>query len=434
MDNNRLFELAKARGLDDLQIVSDTAEALTLVYFNGHVEKNETSSVSDCTVSAVLNGQKAVFSVEDLGMPEEEIVDALFDSASHMQNAELNEIFAGSDEYPVVECVPGDFHDISIREKIDLLASIEKKIKEREPRVVQIPEIEYSEEVTSRSIVNSRGLDISKRNENCVIFVELVASDGKESKVGFKYEVKKNLADIDVDALIDKAIEEAVSMFDARPVESAEYPVIVENTAMISLLNSFAGMFCGESHLKKISPIQGKLGEKVFSDKITICDAPLKEDAIIREPFDDEGVACYDKTVVEDGVFTAMLHNLKTAKAFGTVSTGNAFHGGIAPCNGYIKPGTATKEEMIASLDKGLLLTGFDGLHAGLNPISGDMSLKTEGYLITDGKIERPVTLVILAGNFLQMMNDVAEVGSDLEFRGTLGSPSIKFNKVSISG
>ena len=433
MDNTKLFALAKERGLDDLQIVSDTADSFTLVYFGGHVEKNETSSLSTCTVSAVLNGQKAVFRVEDMDMPEEEIIASLYDSASHMQNAELNEIFAGSDEYPQVECVRGDFHDIPIRDKVELLASIERKIKEKEPRVVQIPEIEYMEAVTSRSIVNSRGLDISKKNEYCAVFFELVASDGKESKVGFKYEVKKNLSEIDVDEMIDKAIEEAVGMFGAAPVESGEYPVIIENTAMISLLGSFSGMFSGESQLKKISPIQGKLGQKVFSDSITILDAPLKEDALLREPFDDEGVACYDKTVVENGVFKTMLHDLKTAKAFGVPPTGNMF-GGISMCNGYIKPGERTKEEMIASTERGLLLTGFDGLHAGLNPISADMSLKTEGYLIRDGKIERPVTLVVMAGNFLKMMNDVAEVGSDLKFRDTLGSPSIKFNSVSISG
>ena len=433
MDKKRLFALAKEKGLEDLQIVSTASEALDVVYFDGHVEKNETSSVSSCTVSAILNGQKASFSIEDMDLPEEEIVSALWDSASHMANEEQNEIFAGSEEYPVIETKPGDFHSISLREKIDLLASIEKKIREKEPRVVQIPEIEYAEEVSSRSIENSKGLEISKHNENCVVFFELVASDGTEAKVSYKFDVKKNLSEIDVDKLIDEAIREAVDQFGASPVESGDYPVIVENKAMISLLGSFCGMFSGESHLKKISPIQGKLGEKIFSEKITFLDAPLKEDAVNREPFDDEGVACYDKTVVEDGIFKTMLHNLKTAKAFGVEPTGNCF-GGISPCNGYIRPGTVSKEEMIAGIEEGLLLTSFDGLHAGLNPISGDLSLKTGGYLIKDGKIDRPVTLIILSGNFLQMMNDVAEVGSDLEFRGSLGCPSIKFNKVSISG
>ena len=53
---------------------------------------------------------------------------------------------------------------------------------------------------------------------------------------------------------------------------------------------------------------------------------------------------------------------------------------------------------------------------------------------IENGAIVRPVTLIVLAGNFLQMMNDVAEVGNDLKFRGSIGCPSVKFNRVSVSG
>ena len=433
MNSEKLFALAKAKGLDDLQIVADTAEALNLVYYEGTVERNETSSISDLTVSAVLRGQKAVFAVEDLTMPEEDVIDALFDIASHLE-AEPTEIFAGSPSYPAVSCEPSDFHQIPLRAKIDLLADIEQKIRAREPRVVQIPEIEYEESAVSRRIENSKGLAIEKRSETVAVAFELVASDGKDSKIGFKYEVKKNFAEIDVDKMIDAAIEEAVGMFGASPVESGNYPVVVENEAMISLLRSFSGMFSGEAHLKKISPIQGKLGEKVFSDKISFIDAPLLPDAVKREPFDDEGVACYDKTVVDKGIFKTMLHNLKTAKAFGTESTGNAFRGGASPANGYIVPGTASKDELIASMEKGLLITGFDGLHAGLNAISGDLSLKTYGYLVEGGRITRPVTLIILSGNFLTMMNGVAEVGSDLVFKGGLGCPSIKFEEVSISG
>ncbi len=434
MNYEKLFALAEAKGLDGVQVTTDSSEALNLTFFNGAVEKNEKSAVSSCLVSAFLKGQKAQYKLEDLDMDEAKIVDALYDIASHMSAAETSELFAGSDSYPTVECARSDFHDISILDKIALLASVEQKIRERESRVVQIPEIEYEEEVSARTIVNTKGLSVSKRGEDCALVFELVASDGKDSRVGFQVEVKKNLADFDVDAMVDEAIRQAVGMFGASPVESGEYPVIIENQAMVSLLAAFSGMFGGESALKKISPLQGKLGEKVFSEKITVCDLPLKEDAITREAFDDEGVACYDKTVVDKGVFTTMLHNLKTAKAFGTVSTGNAFRGSVAGCNLCLMPGERTKEELIASVDRGLLLTEFDGLHAGLNAISGDMSLKTEGYLIENGAIVRPVTLIVLAGNFLSMMNDVAEVGSDLKLRRGVGAPSVKFNKVSISG
>lgn len=431
----KLFSLAEKKNIEALQVIENRKEGLALTYFEGKLEKNEISDVSSLSVSGIVNGKRSVYELEAMDMPEEDVISSIFDSASHMTGDEQFEIFAGSASYPVLEEKVSDFHDIPLSKKIALLADVEKMIREKEPRVVQIPEIEYEEESNFTRIVNSKGLDIRKKNEYCVLVAELVASDGQAAQVGFEIEYKNNFNDFDVEGMVDKAIRMAVDMFDAKPIPTGEYPVIIENSAMISLLSSFKNMFGGETHLKKVSPIQGKLGQQIFSDKITIYDMPLKDDAVIRQPFDEEGVACSNKTVVERGVFTTMLHNLKTAKAFGTESTGNAFDGSVSGCNLFIEAGTLTKDELIASVDQGLLLTNFDGLHAGLNPISGDMSLKTSGFYIENGKIVRPVTLIIMAGNFVKMMNDVEAVGSDLKlnYRG-IGAPSVKFKSVSISG
>ncbi len=431
----KLFSLAEEKKIEALQVIESRSEGLALNYFEGKLEKNEISDVTGLAVSGIVNGKRSVYELEDMNMPEEDVIDAIFDSASHMTGDEQFEIFEGSASYPVLDERVSDFHDIPLSKKIALLADVEKKIREKEPRVVQIPALEYEEETSFTRIINSKGLDIQKKNEYCVLEAELVASDGKAAQVGFEVEFKNNFSDFDVDGMIDKAIRMAVDMFDAKPVATGEYPVIIENSAMISLLSSFSGMFGGETHLKKVSPIQGKLGQQIFSDKITIYDMPLKEDAVVRQPFDEEGVACRNKTVVDRGVFTTMLHDLKTAKAFDTESTGNAFGGSVSGCNLFIEAGTLSKEELIASVDKGLLLTSFDGLHAGLNAISGDMSLKTCGFYIEDGKIVKPVTLIIMAGNFVKMMNDVEAVGSDLKlnYRG-IGAPSVKFGSVSISG
>ncbi|MBO7536644.1 MAG: TldD/PmbA family protein, partial [Bacilli bacterium] len=154
-----------------------------------------------------------------------------------------------------------------------------------------------------------------------------------------------------------------------------------------------------------------------------------------KTPFDSEGVACYTKDLVKDGVFKGLIHNLKTAKAFGTTSTGNASNTSVRGYNTYIAPGKKSKEELLADLGNGLLITDFDGLHAGVNPISGDFNLKCAGFVIENGKIVRPVTLIVMAGNFYKMLNDnIFEIGSDLTFSRGIGAPSILFKNVAISG
>ena len=159
----------------------------------------------------------------------------------------------------------------------------------------------------------------------------------------------------------------------------------------------------------------------------------------MNHPFDDEGVACYDKEVIKEGKFVTFLHNLKTAYYFKTESTGNGFkigaNVGVKGANLHIAPGKVDKQTMISSISEGLLITVLDGLHAGVNPISGDFSLKASGFLINNGKLTRPVSLIVIAGNFFSLLKEVETVGSDLYFSYYgVGSPSIKLAKIAVSG
>ena len=119
---------------------------------------------------------------------------------------------------------------------------------------------------------------------------------------------------------------------------------------MTEILVDFQSMFSGESAIRKTTLLLGKENEKIMSEKITIVDDPFHKDAIIVSPFDDEGVACYEKDVVSNGVFKTFLHNLKTARYFKTTSTGNGFKAGISSYAGVrganliIKPGNTSLE------------------------------------------------------------------------------------------
>ena len=134
-------------------------------------------------------------------------------------------------------------------------------------------------------------------------------------------------------------------------------------------------------------------------------------------------------------MFKTFLHNLKTAKAFNTVSTGNAVGNGVGGINFYIEAGDTSKDEMIASIKEGMLITDLQGLHASLNPVSGDFSAQASGFYIENGKITKPVTLVVVSSNFLKMLNNVSKIGDDLEISYSgFGAPSILFKNIAISG
>lgn len=168
------------------------------------------------------------------------------------------------------------------------------------------------------------------------------------------------------------------------------------------------------------------------------------EGGLASRSFDGEGVACKYKKVIDKGVLKTYLHNLKTARKDGVETTGNASKGSykssisIAPSNFYVEKGEKTLEEIIKSSDKAIMITELQGLHSGLNSVSGDFSLAALGYLIEEGKIVRPVEQIIVSGNYFEMIKNIEEVGSDLKFglpgEAYIGSPSLKVKSLAIAG
>ena len=166
-------------------------------------------------------------------------------------------------------------------------------------------------------------------------------------------------------------------------------------------------MFSAEAVQRGVSLLKDRVGEIIGSELITIVDDPFKAKSPRSGSFDSEGVATQYKEMVKDGKLTGYLHNLKTAKKANTKSTGNASGSGVGPTNFYIEPGDMKYDDAVKSMKKGLIITDLAGTHSGANAISGAFSLQASGYLVEDGKVVRPVALITVAGNYLDLLKDV---------------------------
>ncbi len=439
MNYNELINKSKEYGFSDLEIYEDRNSELTISIYNGNVEKNNISDATQITIRGIYNGKMSSMILENNNESIEFILNNLRTNAQIISTEEEFSIYEGDAVYPKAREIKNDFQEYTTYEKIEMLKGLEKEVKSLDSRVAFVPYCNYEESKTTIRIINSKGLNIEKGNEYCALVLQAVARENNDSQSGFKVDVQLKYENLDVKKLATEVVERTVSMLNARSIPSKVYPVIIENEAMTDLLSAYFSAFSGEAAIKKITPFLGKENEKIMSDLITIVDNPLREDAILNAPFDDEGVACSEKVIVDKGVLKTLLHNLKTAKYFNTKSTGNGFKRGatidVSGANFYIEPGIKTKKELIQQMNEGLLLTGVEGLHAGVNPISGDFSLKAQGFLVTEGKIDRPITLIVASGNFYKLMNAVVAVGNDLElgYQG-IATPSILFNGLAISG
>jgi PmbA protein len=168
------------------------------------------------------------------------------------------------------------------------------------------------------------------------------------------------------------------------------------------------------------------LGEKVGSDKLTLIDDPFIISGQGSRLFDNEGLALKKRTIFEKGVIKGYNIDTYYGKKLGMEPT----TGGTS--NLVLEPGERTLEEMIASLDRGIFITGFNGGNS--NRATGDFSYGIDGFLIENGIIVKPVSEMNITGNMKQLWMDFAEAGSDVYKNSSWRLPSIMFNNVDFSG
>jgi PmbA protein len=268
----------------------------------------------------------------------------------------------------------------------------------------------------------------------------VVARDGADTKTAYFVKTGQDFGVFNAQEIAGKAVEEACSMFGASSISSRSYRVVLRNDVAATFLGVFSSSFSAENVQKGMSLLKGKLGEQVADASVTIIDDPFLVERPNSCAFDAEGVATFRKNIVENGRLATYLYNQKTAKKDGVISTGNAAKTsyksaiGTAPINLYIKPGSQSWEQLLQEMDQGLVIIDVQGTHSGANPVSGDFSLSAYGYWVEGGRIVRPVNQITIAGNFFEMLKDVEVIGSDLDWGGIFGSPSLLVKKLAVAG
>jgi len=439
MDYKKLIDLALQQGFSDLEVYVSASTVTNISIYAGQIDQNHTHDEVSISIRGIYNGKMAYLSTSDGNEDYDYILNTLRQNAGSLTTNEEFEIFAGSEAYPEFEHNDGGFATISMADKVNLLLDLEKEIRAYDQRIILVPHCAYTEEIESKRIINSKGLNVQREKEYAYVVAQAVARENEQTTSAFEVEVKLHYTELDPIMMAQKIAKKVIRKLNADSLPSKTYPVVFENEAMADLFAVFTSFFSGEVAIKKLTPLLGKEGEKLFDEKLTIVDAPIVANSIVNEPFDDEGVACYRKEVVKAGVFNTLLHNLKSAKYFKTTSTGNGFRAGgavsISGVNFYIEPGKKSFDELLEGIEEGLLVTELAGLHAGANPITGDFSAQSSGFLIKNGKIDRPVTLIVVSGNFLNLMSNIDAIGSDLKiFYTGIGSPSIRFSGLPVSG
>jgi len=436
MDFKLLFDKAKKKNVEAIQVHLEEVQEIDFHIFNGELDKHQLADTRRLSLKGIYDGKMGKMTTEDINDDNmDEWIAALIDSAKAVESTDPVFIYEGDTDYrDIPELSQSHLDTLSHDEKLQMTFDLEKKVKELDDRI-KISQAFYGEATKKVTLKNSKGLDLSKNVTNALLGADCVAREDDDSRSSFEFVQSNDPADFDLNKIARDLVDRAVSQLGAKSLKSGRYDILLENRASATLLQGFVGMFKAEAVQKGMSKLKDKLDQTIASSNITLVDDPFKLKSTKSGSFDDEGVATKYKEIIKEGKLTTYLYDLKTAKKDNVTSTGNAFAGGIAPTNLYIQKGNESFDALLSELDNGLVITSLQGVHSGTNPISGDFSLQATGYLIKDGEIERPIALFTISGNYLDMLKQVDSVGEDLKFTfAYIGSPTLRINNVIVSG
>ena len=433
------FKLAKEAGIEEAELYIGESRSLSISLFHGEIDKYSDNNGYTILARGMINGKFGtascdVWSKEKAAYLAKEIAA----NAKVIENEDPMFIFEGSPKYKKVNSFNAELSKVSIEEKIAKLHEFEDKLRNYDPRIVEIGMIEFEESEERITLLNSKGLKLAHKSNYFIYVGQAVASDGKQTKSGFDYMLGNDFAKFDIDKLVEKVGKATVDQLGGDPCNTGTYRAVLAPDVVRSFMFALIGHVDAEEVQKQSSLFIGKLGQKVLSRKITIEDRPLERTVFARW-FDDEGVATYNKPIFKNGVLQTYLYNLTTAAKDGVQSTGNGYRAGgkMGTSSSYLvlKPGKKSEEELFKEVGEGVYITDVSGIHAGLNEQSGNFSLQSTGYLIKDGKRDRPLDIITVSGNLLEIFQDAMEVGSNLEasYSG-VAAPSLLIKKIAVSG
>jgi PmbA protein len=291
--------------------------------------------------------------------------------------------------------------------------------------------------VGRRVFVNSRGFCGTYRTSSCGLSVSTVAKQNGSMERDYWYTSARAASRLESPEEVGRrAAERAVRRLNPRKIPTQKAAIVFEPRTARALLGDLFDAVNGGAIYRHASFLAGKLGEKIAAKSLTVIDDPTLPGLFGSQPFDDEGVVCRRTVVIEKGVLRSYLLNSYSARKLGLKTTGNASRGitgnaGVGPGNFFIEAGEQSSESIIRSLPSGLYVTELIG--ADTNTVTGDYSSGAAGLWIENGELAYPVSEITIAGNMKQMLMDLG-VASDLEFRGSIASPTLLIPEMTISG
>jgi PmbA protein len=433
-----LVARAKKAGADAADAVLFEGVSLSHARRLGKVEKLERSESQDLGLRVLIGKRQAIVSSSDRSA---KMLAELVERTLAMAKAVPEDPFCGladpneiTREWPSLDMLDPE------EPSADVLIERARAAEDAALAVPGVTNSEGAEAGWGRSriaLAASNGFAGAYAGSSHGVSASVIGGSGTQMERDYDFASAVYAADLrDPSEIGRSAGERAVKRLGARKMPTGRCTVMFDPRVARGFISHLLGAISGPSIARGTSFLKDKLGQRIFPEAITITEDPHRQRGHRSKPFDAEGLANRRRALVDRGVLTTWLLDLRSARQLGLQSTGHAARGTASPpgpsaTNIWIEPGTMSPAELMSDIKSGFYVTEMMGM--GVNGLTGDYSRGAAGFWIENGQIAFPVSEMTVAGNLNDMFARLT-VADDLEFRTGADSPTLRIDDLTVAG
>jgi PmbA protein len=425
-----IIQLARQSGASSAEAEVSFGTGQNVSVRQGETENIEYNRDKGCSVTVYFGQRKGYASTSDLS--SQALKDTV-EAACNIAKYTAEDPFCGLAD---AERMATEFPDLSlhhpwaidVEQALALASRCEAAALAVDSRISNSEGASIYSQSGAFAYANSHGFVGGYPSSRHSISCSVIAESNSQMQRDYWYSSARDAQDLESPEQVGQiAGSRTVKRLDARAIKTGQYPVLFEAPLASGLIGTLLSAISGGNLYRKSSFLLDSLGQTIASPLLNITEDPFIRKGAGSSPFDNEGVACQQRTLVENGVLQGYLLGSYSARKLGMQSTGNA--GGAH--NILVRSTGQSLQQLLQTLDTGLLVTELLG--HGMNMITGDYSRGAAGYWVEKGVIVHPVEEITIASNMQDMLKGIIAIGNDIIPNSSKSTGSILIERMTIA-
>lgn len=427
-----IVEYALKSGADESSAAISNSRDIEVEYRNKQLDKLQESTQNSLNLQVYANHKYSSHSTSDLRKDElKKFIDEAVSATKYLTEDKFRSL-TDPKYYPVkvdtdLKLKDSAYDKVQSDERVKLASEIEKEAMAVSNKIISST-AGYYDTYYENVRVHSNGF---KGESSGTVFsagAEVTVSDesGGRPEDWFYATTRFKDAIPSPEILGKEAAKRALRKIGQKKIESGAYTMLVENRVSSRLLSVFSGAITARSIQQKSSFLDGMLDKKIASEKLTVIDNPFLEKGMGSRLFDGEGIAAKKRLIIDKGVLKCYLIDNYYGKKLGWEPNGGSVS------NVMLQYGDKSFDELLKTIDKGIVVTGFIGGNS--NSTTGDFSFGIVGQYVEKGQIMKPINEMNISGNAKEVWNQLTEIGNDPYLYSSWRMPSLLFDGIQFSG